>query len=101
LSVIGAYPWPAAVDPALGRNPPTVSGTGTTAHGSWLLASSSGGAVMKRLKVGDYVREVDGNAVGIIVHIMRNAHLVVVNWPPSQHGIAFHPEDLVRVPDNG
>ncbi len=41
---------------------------------------------MKRLKVGDYVREVDGKAVGIIVHIMRHADLVVVNWPPSQHG---------------
>jgi hypothetical protein len=26
---------------------------------------------MRRLKVGDYVREVDGKAVGIIVHIMR------------------------------
>ena len=49
-----------------------------------------------KLKVGDYVREVDGNAVGIIVHIMRN--VVVVNWPPSQHGHAFHPSDLVKVP---
>jgi hypothetical protein len=29
---------------------------------------------MKRLKVGDYVR--DGEAVGIIVHIMRHADLV-------------------------
>jgi hypothetical protein len=52
---------------------------------------------MKRLKVGDYVRELDGNAVGIIVHIMRDADLIVVNWPPSQHGIAFHPFDLVKV----
>ncbi len=51
---------------------------------------------MKHLKVGDYVREVDGNAVGIVVHIMRD--VVVVNWPPSQHGHAFHPSDLVKVP---
>jgi hypothetical protein len=51
---------------------------------------------MKRLKVGDYVREVDGKAVGIIVHIMRHADLVVVNWPPSQQGIAFHPSDVVK-----
>jgi hypothetical protein len=56
---------------------------------------------MKRLKVGDYVREVDGEAVGIVVHIMRSADAVVVNWPPSQQGIAFHPEDLVKVADNG
>jgi len=59
------------------------------------LASSSAEAVMKQLKVGDYVREVDGNAVGIIVYIMRG--VVVVNWPPSQQGSAFHPEDLVKV----
>ena len=52
---------------------------------------------MMRLTVGDYVREVDGKAVGIIVHIMRYADVVVVNWPPSQQGIAFHPEDLVEV----
>jgi hypothetical protein len=56
---------------------------------------------MKLLKVGDYVREVDGNAVGIIVHIMRDADAVVVNWPPSRHGIAFHPADLVKMADNG
>jgi hypothetical protein len=53
---------------------------------------------MKHLKVGDYVREVDSKAVGIIVHIMRDAGLVVVRWPPSQHGLAFHPDDLVKVP---
>ena len=53
---------------------------------------------MKRLKVGDYVREVDGKVVGIIVHIMRYADLVVVNWPPSQQGSAFHPSDLVKIP---
>ena len=52
---------------------------------------------MKRLKVGDYVREVDSKAVGIIVHIMRDADLVVVNWPPSRQGIAFHPSDLVKM----
>jgi len=56
---------------------------------------------MKRLKRGDYVREVDGEAIGIIVHIMRDAGLVVVNWPPSRHGHAFHPEDLVKVSRNG
>jgi hypothetical protein len=56
---------------------------------------------MKRLKVGDYVREVDGKPVGIIVHIMREADLIVVNWPPSQHGFAFHPEDLVKAARNG
>ena len=52
---------------------------------------------MKRLKVGDYVREPNGTRVGIIVHIMRDADAVVVNWPPSQQGTAFHPEDLVEV----
>jgi hypothetical protein len=51
----------------------------------------------RRLKVGDHVREVDGEAVGIIVHIMRYADLVVVNWLPSQQGIAFHPSDLVKM----
>jgi hypothetical protein len=56
---------------------------------------------MKRLKVGDYVREVDGKPIGTIVHIMREADLIVVNWPPSQHGFAFHPEDLVKVARNG
>ena len=50
----------------------------------------------RRLKVGDYVREVDGKAVGIIVHIMRDADVVVVNWPPSRQGIAYHHEDLVK-----
>jgi hypothetical protein len=34
---------------------------------------------MKRLKVGDYVR--DGEAVGIIVHIMRHADLVAAALP--------------------
>ena len=51
----------------------------------------------RRLKVGDHVREVDGEAVGIIVHIMRDADVVVVNWLPSQQGIAFHPSDLVKM----
>jgi hypothetical protein len=40
---------------------------------------------MRRLKVGDYVREVDGKAIGIIVHIMRG--VVVVNWPPSREAL--------------
>jgi hypothetical protein len=52
---------------------------------------------MKRLKVGDYVREIDGRAVGIVVHIMPSADAVVVNWPPSQQGIAYHADDLVKV----
>jgi hypothetical protein len=56
---------------------------------------------MRRLKVGDHVREVDGKAVGIIVYIMRDAGLVVVNWPPSRQGIGFHPGDLVKVARNG
>jgi hypothetical protein len=56
---------------------------------------------MKRLKVGDYVREIDGQAIGIVVHIMRSADAVVVNWPPSQQGIAFHADDLVKVARNG
>ena len=43
------------------------------------------------------MREVDGEAVGIIVHIMRDADVVVVNWLPSQHGIAFHSSDLVKM----
>jgi hypothetical protein len=52
---------------------------------------------MKRLKVGDYVREPNGTRVGIVVHIMRSADAVVVNWPPSQQGIAYHADDLVKV----
>jgi hypothetical protein len=56
---------------------------------------------MKRLKVGDYVREVGGEAIGIVVHIMKDADLVVVNWPPSQQGLALHPGDLVKVAWNG
>jgi len=44
---------------------------------------------MRRLKVGDYVREVDGNAVGIIVHIMRG--VVVVNWPQANTALLFIP----------
>jgi hypothetical protein len=30
---------------------------------------------MTRLKVGDYVREVGGEAIGIVVHIMKDADL--------------------------
>jgi hypothetical protein len=30
-------------------------------------------------KVGDYVREVDGEAIGIVVYIMKDADVVVVN----------------------
>jgi hypothetical protein len=56
---------------------------------------------MTRLKVGDYVREVGGEAIGIVVHIMKDADLVVVNWPPSQQGLALHPDDLVKVARNG
>jgi hypothetical protein len=52
---------------------------------------------MTHLKVGDYVREIDGQAIGVVVHIMRDADAVVVNWPPSQQGIAFHPSDLVKI----
>jgi hypothetical protein len=52
---------------------------------------------MRRLKVGDYVQEVDGKAVGIAVHIMRDTDLVVVNWFPSRQGLAFHPDGLVKV----
>jgi hypothetical protein len=32
---------------------------------------------------------------------MRDADLVVVNWPPSQQGLAFHPDDLVKVAPKG
>ena len=49
------------------------------------------------LAVGDYVREVDGEAVGVVVHLMRDAGVVVVNWPPSKQGVAFHPDDLEKV----
>ena len=65
------------------------------------MTSSDSLSLSRRLKVGDYVREVDDKAVGIIVHIMRDADAVVVNWPPSQQGIAYHPNDLVKVADNG
>jgi hypothetical protein len=53
---------------------------------------------MRRLKVGDYVREIDGQAIGVVVHIMRSANVVVVNFPPSQQGLAYHADDLVKVP---
>jgi hypothetical protein len=51
--------------------------------------------VKQRLKVGDCVQEVDGDErIGIIVHLMREADLIVVNFPPSQQGVAYHPDDL-------
>jgi hypothetical protein len=49
------------------------------------------------LVVGDFVREVDADRVGVVVHLM-DCGLVVVNWPPSHEGIAYHPNDLVTVP---
>jgi hypothetical protein len=61
------------------------------------MTSSDSLSLSRRLKVGDYVREVDDEAIGIVVHIMGNADAVVVNWPPSQQGIAYHPDDLVKV----
>jgi hypothetical protein len=54
----------------------------------------------RRFLKGDYVRELDGNAIGIIIHIMKDCGLVVVKWPPSREGLAFHPEDLVKVRPN-
>jgi hypothetical protein len=65
------------------------------------MTSSDSLSLTRRLKVDDYVREPNGTRVGIVVHIMRSADAVVVNWPPSQQGIAYHPEDLVKVPDRG
>jgi len=65
------------------------------------MTSSDSLLLSHRLKVGDYVREVDGEAIGIVVYIMKDADVVVVNWPLSQQGIAYHPEDLVKVPVNG
>jgi hypothetical protein len=43
----------------------------------------------RRLKVGDYVREVNGEAIGVVVHIMRG--VVVVNWPPKPTRHCFSP----------
>jgi hypothetical protein len=50
--------------------------------------------VKRRLKIGDCVREIDGGSIGIVVHLMRGAELVVVNFPPSRQGVAYHPDDL-------
>jgi hypothetical protein len=50
--------------------------------------------VKRRLQVGDYVREIDGERIGIVIHRMREADLIVVNFPPSQQGVACHPDDL-------
>jgi hypothetical protein len=51
--------------------------------------------VKRRLQVGDYVRKRgDGEVIGIVVHIMKDAGLIVVNFPPSRQGVAFHPDDL-------
>jgi hypothetical protein len=48
-----------------------------------------------KFQVGDYVREVDGDdrKIGKVVHVMRDAGLVVVTWPPSR----TDPRDLVLV----
>jgi hypothetical protein len=51
----------------------------------------------RSFKVGDIVRERDGDAHGIVVHLMRCAGLVVVNFPPSRQGVAYHPDDLVKL----
>jgi hypothetical protein len=53
--------------------------------------------VKQRLKVGDCVREIGGKEIGTVVHIMRRAGLIVVNFPPSREGIAYHPDDLVKL----
>jgi hypothetical protein len=59
-----------------------------------------------RFRVGDIVRERNDPAkvppgekyrCGIVVHLMKDAGLVVVSFPPSQQGIAFHPGDLVMI----
>jgi hypothetical protein len=50
------------------------------------------------LVVGDFVREVDGDRVGMVVYLM-DCGLVVVRWPPSREGIAYEAEDLVSVDD--
>ena len=34
----------------------------------------------RRFQVGDVVREVDGKAIGTVVHIMKDADLIVVNF---------------------
>jgi hypothetical protein len=54
-------------------------------------------ATRRRFKVGDVVREIDGEKIGVVVHLMKDVGLVVVNWPPSRQGIAFHPDDLVKL----
>ena len=61
------------------------------------LATLEAQAMNHKLRIGDYVREVDGIRVGIVIHIMKDCGLVVVDWPSSQQGIAFHPSDLVKV----
>jgi hypothetical protein len=49
-----------------------------------------------RLGMGDFVREVDHEAIGMVVHIMK-CGLIVVRWPSSREGIAYDADDLVRV----
>jgi hypothetical protein len=56
------------------------------------------GRAKQRLKVGDCVKEIDSETVGVVVHIMREAGLVVVAYPPKwEEGIAYDPADLVKM----
>jgi hypothetical protein len=52
----------------------------------------------KKLRIGDPVREKDGDEkIGVVVHVMRDNDVVVVMFPPRQEGYAFHRDDLERV----
>jgi len=48
--------------------------------------------------VGDFVREVDGDRVGMVVYLM-DCGLAVVRWPSNREGIAYDAEDSVSVDD--
>src|SRR4029077_10229098 len=50
----------------------------------WRRPMTADTRVKRRLQFGDYVRKRgDGEVIGIVVHIMKDAGLIVVNFPPS------------------
>jgi hypothetical protein len=52
----------------------------------------------RHFKVGDYVREVDGEAIGFVVLCVRDEpDLVIVRWPPDRQGYCYHRDDLVKI----
>jgi hypothetical protein len=52
----------------------------------------------RRLQVGDFVRERDGQNIGIVICIIR-PDLIIARFPPALQGVAFLADDLVKVAD--